>query len=136
MLKVLSTLFDSNETYLSKHVAGINRAQAFPTRNLVNSDEFIRNTINDSIIVSGGSDEERSVLLLGLTRSSQGCVVIIQIDILRLIDLEDMVLMLVCGVKIYILDSVKHSFYPYLQLTILITIWLSFTHMPLMYVRC
>ena len=57
MLKVLSTLFDSNETYLSKHVAGINRAQAFPTRNLVNSDEFIRNTINDSIIVSGGSDE-------------------------------------------------------------------------------
>ena len=77
MLKVLSTLFDSNETYLSKHVAGINRAQAFPTRNLVNSDEFIRNTINDSIIVSGGSDEERSVLLLGLTRSSQACVVII-----------------------------------------------------------
>lgn len=77
MLNVLSTLLDSNETYLSKHVAGINRTQAFPARNRVNSDEFIRNTFNDSIIVSGGSDEERSVLLLGLTRSSQGCVVII-----------------------------------------------------------
>lgn len=77
MLNVLSTLFDSNETYLSKHVAGINRTQAFPARNRLNSEEFIRDTFNDSIIVSGGSDEERSVLLLGLTRSSQGCVVII-----------------------------------------------------------
>lgn len=77
MLNVLSTLFDSNETYLSKHVAGINRTQAFPARNHVNSDEFIRNTINDSIIVSGGNDEERSVLLLGLARTAQGCVVII-----------------------------------------------------------
>lgn len=77
MINILSTLFDSNETYLSKHVAGINRTQAFPARNYVNSDEFIRNTFKDSIIVSGGSDEERSVLLLGLIRSSQDCVVII-----------------------------------------------------------
>lgn len=77
MINILSTLFDSNETYLSKHVAGINRTQAFPARNYVNSDDFIRNTFKDSIIVSGGSDEERSVLLLGLIRSSQDCVVII-----------------------------------------------------------
>ena len=67
MLNILSTLFDNNETYLSKHVAGINRTQAFPARKQVNSEEFIRNTFNDSIIVSGGSDEERSVLILGLT---------------------------------------------------------------------
>ena len=77
MINILSTLFDSNEAYLSKHVAGINRTQAFPARSYVNSEEFIRNTINDSIIVSGGSDEERSGLLLGLIRSSQDCVVII-----------------------------------------------------------
>lgn len=53
MINILSTLFDSNETYLSKHVAGINRTQAFPARNYVNSDDFIRNTFKDSIIVSG-----------------------------------------------------------------------------------
>lgn len=74
---LLTTLFASNETYLSKHVASINKTHAFPARNYVSSNEFISNTINDSIIVTGGRDEERSVLLLGLTRSSQGCVVII-----------------------------------------------------------
>lgn len=76
MSNLLSTLFDSNETYLSKHIAEINRTQAFPARNQVKFNEFISNTYNDSVIVSGGSDEERSLLLLGLTKSSQGCVVI------------------------------------------------------------
>lgn len=77
MAGLLTTLFASNEAYLSKHVASINKTQSFPARNLVAANEFISNTINDSIIVSGGSDEERSVLLLGLARSSPGCVVII-----------------------------------------------------------
>ena len=77
MAGLLTTLFASNETYLAKHVNSINRNQAFPARNLVSSSDFITNTSNDSIIVSGGSDEERSVLLLGLVKSSPGCVVII-----------------------------------------------------------
>lgn len=77
MAGLLTTLFASNEVYLSKHVASINKRQAFPARNFVAADEFISNTINDSIIVSGGSDEERSVLLLGLARNSLGCVVLI-----------------------------------------------------------
>ncbi len=77
MAGLLTTLFASNEAYFAKHVSSINRTQSFPVRNLVSSDDFIRNTSNDSIIVTGGSDEERSVLLLGLARSSPGCVVII-----------------------------------------------------------
>lgn len=77
MPNLLTTLFASNETYLAKYVSGINRTQSFPARKLVSSNDFIRNTSNDSIIVTGGNDEERSVLLLGIARSSPGCVLIL-----------------------------------------------------------
>ena len=129
MLNVLSTLFDSNETYLSKHVAGINRTQAFPARNRLNSEEFIRDTFNDSIIVSGGSDEERSVLLLGLTRSSQGCVVIIH-NGNRYITAERL--------RKYGINACHWSeniYSGFSKTQLLSLIWLSFIHMLWMYVK-
>lgn len=76
-LRIFISMKCKQETYLPKHVVGINTPQAFLTRKRVNSDEFICNIFNDTIIVSGDSDEKRSVLLLGLTRSSKGCIVIL-----------------------------------------------------------
>lgn len=77
MANLLSTLFASNEMYLSKHVSGLNKRQTFPVRNRIPMREFLNGVSRDSILVSGGTDEERSVFLTGIVRAFPGCTVML-----------------------------------------------------------
>lgn len=77
MANLLSTLFASNEMYLSKHVSGLNKRQTFPVRNRIPMREFLSGVSRDSILISGGTDEERSVFLTGIVRAFPGCTVML-----------------------------------------------------------
>lgn len=74
---LLTTIFASNDVYLASYISSMNKGKSFPVKNHVDNHDFISNTLNDSIIVSGGSDEERSALLLGLVKNISGCVVFV-----------------------------------------------------------
>ncbi|MBR6326052.1 MAG: hypothetical protein IKR61_04535 [Lachnospiraceae bacterium] len=78
MANLLTTLFASDQKFLASHLSDVNKINAFPVRNLVPADHFIRSVCRDSVLISGGTDEERSVLLMGLIQHSPDCVVLLQ----------------------------------------------------------
>lgn len=77
MASLLSTLFSSRDSYLVKHMSKINNDNSFPLHYKLGYDELINGMGSNSLLVTGGTDEERSIFLLGLLRSIHGKIVII-----------------------------------------------------------
>lgn len=65
-LDILSVLFSSKETYLKKSAEKYNQREAFVQKKIP-AEEFMRRTASDTaVILSGGSNEERAILLRNL----------------------------------------------------------------------
>ncbi len=77
MANILTTLFASNEEYLARRLAEKNDIMAFPAYNRIDYKDFIEYTRNGSMLVSGGSDEERSTMLLAMVKNIPESVVIL-----------------------------------------------------------
>lgn len=77
MADLLTTLFGSRDSYLAARVKDLNKSQAYPIRTHVLPSEFLNGTVNDSTLISGGTDEERSTTILAIAKSTPGCVVIL-----------------------------------------------------------
>lgn len=77
MASLLSTLFSNRDDYLSNHISKINKGNSFPMNRNLGYGELINGLGNDSMLVSGGTDEERSVFLLGIIKSLSGKVVLL-----------------------------------------------------------
>ncbi len=77
MANILTTLFASNEEYLAKRLAEKNDIMAFPAYDRIDYREFVEFTRDGSMLVSGGSDEERSTMLLGMIKNMPESVVIL-----------------------------------------------------------
>ena len=77
MENILSAIFTSDQRYFMNHISHRNHSLEFPARKLVSGEEFIYGTMGDSLLVSGGTDEERSALLIGYIRRVQGCVLVL-----------------------------------------------------------
>lgn len=72
MASLLSTLFSSRDNYLANHITGINSRNAFPMSCKLGYQELIDGMENKSLLVSGGTDEERTRLLVGVLQSIDG----------------------------------------------------------------
>lgn len=77
MASLVSTLFSSRERYLSDHIASMNCDHSFPIHNKIRYDDFFYCMGDKSLLVSGGSDEERSLLLLNMIRMTAGKIVVL-----------------------------------------------------------
>lgn len=77
MASLLSTLFSSRDTYLANHISKINRDNSFPIHYKLRCDELVYGMGDNSLLVSGGTDEERSLLLMGVVRTIGGKIIIL-----------------------------------------------------------
>lgn len=77
MTSLLSTLFASRNTYLTNYISRINKDNAFPMHCRLNYQECINGMGNKSVIVSGGTDEERSTIILGMLKSLSERIVVL-----------------------------------------------------------
>lgn len=77
MAGLLGTLFSSKEDYFAAQVELKNQTRAFPERKLWGKDRFLRETVNDSLLVSGGNDMERAALICSVLNERQGCRVVL-----------------------------------------------------------
>lgn len=77
MASLLSTLFASRDNYLTEYISKINIANSFPLRHRLNYQEFIGGIGDKSVIISGGTDEERSCMILGMVKSISGRIIIL-----------------------------------------------------------
>ena len=77
MGSLISTLFSGRERYLSDHIANLNYDHSFPIHNKISYDEFFYGMGDESLLVSGGSDEERSLLLLNMIKRTAGKIVVL-----------------------------------------------------------
>ena len=77
MASLLSTLFSSRDSYLNNHISKINSGNSFPINRKLGNDELINSMDNNSLMISGGTDEYRSALLINIVRSIGGkCIVL------------------------------------------------------------
>ena len=77
MASLLSTLFADRNDYLANHILEINKDHSFPMKHKISYSELISGLRNDSVLVTGGTNEERSLFLLGVIKSLRGKVVLL-----------------------------------------------------------
>ncbi len=77
MASLLSTLFASRDDYLANHILEINKDNSFPMKHKISYGELISGLGNDSVLVTGGTNKERSLFLLGVLKSLRGKVVLL-----------------------------------------------------------
>lgn len=77
MASLLSTLFSSRDSYLTNHISKINCDNSFPVHYKLKYDELIHDMGDKSLLVSGGTDEERSILLMSVIRSITSKIIVL-----------------------------------------------------------
>lgn len=77
MASLLSTLFSSRDHYLADYIASINKDNTFPINYNVRYDELMDGIGGKSVLVTGGTDEERSAFLLGIVKGSRERTIIL-----------------------------------------------------------
>lgn len=77
MASLLSTLFSSRDSYLTNHISKINSGNSFPVHRKLRYDELIEGIGENSLLVSGGTDEERSVFLMGVIGTIGGKIIVL-----------------------------------------------------------
>lgn len=77
MASLLSTLFSSRDSYLTNHISKINCDNSFPVHYKLKYDELIHGMGDKSLLVSGGTDEERSILLMSVIRSITSKIIVL-----------------------------------------------------------
>ena len=65
---VLSALFESKGTYLMRQVSAKNAAMCFPTQHQISKEAFVAACGDESVIISGGGEDERAELIYALIR--------------------------------------------------------------------
>ncbi len=69
---LLSTMFSSREHYLSNHINKLNRGNAFPVNNSISFNDIKYSLSNESWLISGGTDEERSMCIMAALKCING----------------------------------------------------------------
>ena len=77
MASLLSTLFSSRDSYLTNHISKINCDNSFPVHYKLKYDELIHGMGDKSLLVSGGTDEERTILLMSVIRSITSKIIVL-----------------------------------------------------------
>lgn len=77
MANLMTTLLASNENFVKQHMNELNATKAFPVKTIYKMEQFVEDTRDDSLVISGGTDKERTGLLLALLRCTTGCVVML-----------------------------------------------------------
>ena len=68
--RTLSALFESRSTYMVRQVSERNAAHRFPSQNKISLRTFADACMDDSILISGGQDDERAELIYDLIRTA------------------------------------------------------------------
>lgn len=77
MFSLISTIFSDRDSYLEGHISKINTGNSFPKERRIGHAQLLSGVEYNSVLITGGTDEERTGCLLGILRSSRERTVIL-----------------------------------------------------------